>query len=229
MKNVMVLIVLIFIGNTLYAQDRNKQFSEGYEKQIGLNVTNFFLRFVSFNQGLQNTPGILLLYKKGTDGKKWRYGLGGGIRLNKNKNDNSNSNQDQISGNIDIAYNFGREYYKTISKRWLVHFGWETLYRGDFSKSNNISFNINGKVTQNNFSLNLGTGAQAIGGIQFRLNDRLSLLTETSYGVFFSYIRMKSTTEFEDQINNQNENRIERYSLYTFFYAPTSIILNYHF
>ncbi len=226
MKNVMILIAFVFIGKSLFAQDRNESFSEGFEKQIGLNATNFFLRFVSFNQGLENTPDILILYKKGTNGKKWRHGFGGKINL---ANSSNNNGQDQINGQIQLSYRFGREHYKNITKRWQSLFGWETHYRGSFSKSTNTSINSNGESTQENSIFNFATGIRALAGIQFRINDRLSLLTETSYVLSFSYRKSKSLTRVEGQAENQNENRSERYSADTFFNAPLSIILNFHF
>ena len=237
MKNVMILIVLIFIGTALCAQDGNEQLSDGYEKQIGLNATNFFLRFVSFNQGLDGAPSILLVYKKGTGSKKTRYGFGGRINLENRESDNSNNNiengqdliNDQINDQINLSFNYGKEYYKMISKKWLILFGWETLYRGGFSKSKNSSFNANGKITNENTAFNLGIGAQVIGGIQFRINDRISLLTETSYGIFLSHNYSESISHIEDQVDNQNKSINKRYGVSTFYNAPLAIILNYHF
>ena len=52
------------------------------------------------------------------------------------------------------------------------------------------------KIIVTNF--NIVTGAAILAGIQYRFNDRLSLMTETSYGLFFSY--QKSYSEFSTLI-----------------------------
>lgn len=229
MKNLLFLLLFIFMGNALYAQDGKEQISEDYEKQIGLSATNFFLRFVSFTQALENTPDILLLYKKGIGGKKWRYGLGGRISLNKNIDEDNESTSDRV---VLLSYRFGRENYRNFYKRWGILYGWETHYRGSFSKSTDIDFISNGPIDRKRIRtssmLSLSTGIRALGGVQFRINDRLSLLTETSYGISFFYQNSKSKNQIENE-GNSNESFNKSYGASTFFNAPLSIILNYHF
>jgi len=228
MKNVMVLIVLIFLGNALFAQDGNERSSEEYEKQIGLSATNFFLRFISFNQMLENTPDILFLYKKGTGGKKTRHSLGGRISLHNSSDEDDERTMDRL---IQLSYRFGKENYRNFYKRWGILYGWETHYRGSFSKSTDIDFSFNGSInrerTRTNSTFSFSTGVRALGGIQFRINDRLSLLTETSYGISLFYRNSKSKTQIENEDSNEGFNK--SYSINTFFNAPISIIVNYHF
>jgi len=52
-------------------------------------------------------------------------------------------------------------------------------------------------------------------GIQYYFNERLSLLTESSYLIQFSYRKDDENQEF--------------YNLRSFYLAPISLILNYHF
>lgn len=226
MKNIMILIVFIFIGNTLFAQDNKEQFLDEYEKQIGLSATNFFLRFISFTQGLENTPDVLILYKKGTGGQKWRYGLGGSISFNSIKDED---NERDRNTEILLSYRFGREHYRNFSRKWGILFGWETHYRGNYSKSVNIDDVSIGQETRTGSIFNLTTGVRALAGVQFRINERLSLLTETSYGISLSYRKWKSVIEIDSQPGNSTESFSKRYSASTFFNAPLSIILNYHF
>lgn len=53
--------MFIFLGNTLQAQHIDEEPAETYEKQFGVNVTNFVLTFLSFNQPSNNTPSILFI------------------------------------------------------------------------------------------------------------------------------------------------------------------------
>lgn len=77
MKNVILLSLFLFIGKAVHAQQANFETPQIYEKQISVNVTNFFLRFVSFNESQDATPSFLFYLKKGNNEKKWRHGLGG--------------------------------------------------------------------------------------------------------------------------------------------------------
>lgn len=198
----------MILGSYLQAQTLNESsYSERYTKQVGFNFTDFALRFLSFNEATGSTPSILVLYKKGNNGKKWRYGIGGSINWGKNP---ANS---QTSQSVSFNFLFGREYYRNISQRWTAYYGWEVLPRVSFSKSESISFGS--QEPQVNSLLTLRLGGQALVGIQYNFNERLSLLTESSYLIQFAY--------------RKDEDSREDYSLRSFYISPISLILNYHF
>jgi hypothetical protein len=212
MKNVMILIVLLFIGNALQAQDKEEQISDSYEKQIGVNVSGFFFTFLSFNNSSTNTtPLVLFLYKKNKDGKRKRFGLGGSVNWQKQPD------QDVLfSSRVNI--NFGREFVRKIGKKWKTYVGYETILSGSYSEMKFENFDDE-KVKD--FSRSASIGWKGLVGLEFYLNDQLSLLTETSYGVSFNY----SLDKFENSFVKRREN----YSAGTFYVPPTSLILSYHF
>ncbi|MFT6360944.1 MAG: hypothetical protein ACJAYJ_005187, partial [Saprospiraceae bacterium] len=66
-----------------------------------------------------------------------------------------------------------------------------------------------------------GIAWKGLVGLEYHLNDRLSLLTETSYGISFNYIL--------GSILDRSPSKQERYSAGTFYRPPTSLVLSYHF
>ena len=204
MKNWSLVFLSFLFSQFLIAQ------ADFVERQIGLDATAFITRFLSFNAASSGTsnPQILFLYRKEKDGKHLRYGIGGRFNFSKNKENDSESSI--LSMRLD--YKFGREYHKNISKRWRTYLGWDTLFgvsvsSSKFSNQNNSSKSISRSA---NVSIN------PLVGIQFSLNNRLSLFTEMAYGMnlFVRYAENSSGS-------------LWRYSVETFYAPPISLFLNY--
>lgn len=212
MKNITIILLSIFFGNVLHAQDLIVEPINLEEKQIGVNITDFFLTFLSFNNPPDNSsPSILILYKKNKNGKRKRYGFGGRISWLKQPDSD-------IFFSSRVNINLGREFVKKIGKRWKAYVGYETVLSGTYSEVNFENFDDE-KVKD--FSRSASIGWKALVGLEYHLNDRLSLLTETSYGVSFNYALNKSENSFRK--------RSESYSAGTFYTAPTSLILSFYF
>ncbi|MFK8007818.1 MAG: hypothetical protein AB8H03_15675 [Saprospiraceae bacterium] len=210
MKNITLIFLFLLFGNVLHAQDIIEEPANLYEKQIGVNVSNFVLTFLSFNQPSINTPSILFLYKKNKNGKRKRYGFGGRVSWEKQRDKDR-------SFNAGVNFNFGREFAKKIGNKWTTYAGYETRLSGSY-------FQIIEKINnddEKDFNRFVSIGWQGIVGLEYYINDRLSLLTETSYGISFNYSLVRS--------ENTNPKRRESYSARTFYVAPTSLILSYHF
>ena len=201
MKNVFLFLLFLMIGKAVHAQQSDVETPQVIEKQIGINATNFFLRFVSFNEAQDAAPSFLFYYKKGNNKKKRRHGFGGSFSWEKDSDND-------LTRFIQLDYSYGKEYYKPISKRWKVYHAWETL----LSLS---SFSSKPERRDKDYFRTAGLGFQMIGGIQFQWNERLSLLTETNYGLIFRF--------------QGDENKNETYNINTFYKPPIDIILNYHF
>ena len=212
MKNLIVIFLSIFFGNILHAQDLLVEPTNLDEKQIGVNITDFFLTFLSFNNPPDNpTPSILVLYKKTKNGKRKRFGFGG--RVNWNKDEDG----DKFFNSI-VSLNIGREFVRKIGRKWKTYVGYETILSGGYNHI--IEENSNDKE-EKEFNRSAKIGWKGLVGIEFHINDRLSLLTETSYGISFNYLETSSP--------RRNPRKEETYSVGTFYIPPTSLILSYYF
>ena len=212
MKNIILFFLFVLFGNALHAQDLIVEPANLDEKQIGINITDFFLTFLSFNNPPDNsTPSILVLYKKNKNGKRKRYGFGGRVSWEQQ------SDKDRFFSTR-VSFNFGREFVKRIGNKWTTYAGYETRLTGSYFQAVEID---NNDDEEKDFNRSAGIGWQGLVGVEYYINDRLSLLTETGYGISFNYLLRKS--------ENSNPKRRESYSARTFYLAPTSLILSYHF
>jgi hypothetical protein len=117
-----------------------------------------------------------------------------------------------------MNFNFGREFGRKIGKRWNAYAGYETILSGSYNHIIEEDFNDEG---EKEFNRSAGIAWKGLVGLEYHLNDRLSLLTETSYGISFNYIL--------GSVPNRSPSKQERYSAGTFYRPPTSLVLSYHF
>ncbi|MFK7776422.1 MAG: hypothetical protein AB8F94_30145 [Saprospiraceae bacterium] len=212
MKNIILVCLSILFGSTLHAQDLIMESANASEKQVGVNITDFFLTFLSFNNPPDNsTPSILVLYKKTKNGKRKRYGFGGRVSWDQQ------SDGDKFFSTR-VNFNFGREFVKKIGSKWKTYAGYETRLSGSYFHAIE---SLSNDEEEKDFNRSASIGWQGLVGLEYHINNRLSLLAETSYGVSFNYFLSKS--------ENSNPKRRESYSAGTFYLAPTSLILSYHF
>lgn len=208
MKKIFPLFFLFLLSQMLSAQEIENPVSENYSKQIGLNFSDFILRYLSFSDPVQLNPAILILYKKEKNGKRHRYGLGGDISWSKN---NSNDVEQFL---IRLNFNYGREHNFFKKRAWSAYYGWEVRTQGSYTEQrSNQSFG--GNDDDKIWTRSGGIGGGVLMGIQWHINKRMSLLTETGYGLSFNYILPFSKNE--------------RYSLGTVYFPPTSMLLMIYF
>lgn len=212
MKNLVIIIGLLFVSHSLLAQDQVEPLSDIEEKQIGVSITDFFLTFLSFNNPPDNTsPSILVLYKKTKNGKRRRYGFGGRINWNKQSDGDKAFS---VRGNL----NFGREFVRKVGKRWTPYVGYETVLSMGYD---HFIEDRGTDKSEKEFNRSASIGWKGLVGIEYHLNKHLSLLTESSYGISFNY--------FLSKLPRNSRPIRESYSVGTFYIPPVSLILSYHF
>ena len=205
MKNWSLLFISFLFSNILFAQ------LEKPERQIGFDATAFITRFLTFNDQLSGTsnPEILFLYRKEKNGKYLRYGIGG--RFSYENSDIGNPIREKILF-VRLDFKFGREYRKDFSKRWRAYYGWDVLIGASESSTESIGNALSGKFVIRGANLRVNP----LVGIQFSLNERLSLSTEIAYGLEATF-----------DSNSFNSDSIKTYRIQTFYAPPISLFLNY--
>ncbi len=188
--------------------------ASNWKHEFGINATNFINLFFSFNDNNALTNNYLLTYKRTKDDKKViRMGIGlrGNHSIDNPDDDFSNFDK-RTSSLFDLDYRLGVERQFSIKGKWSVNAGidWIVGYRYD-----NVNTDEN-KVTRHVYY----TGGGPVGGIQFMINERIGLLTETS--LYFRYSGNIEKSKFD---NNSIDESTDKGSFFSFGTSlPTNLI-----
>ena len=187
MKQVLLIFTICIFSTLTYSQNPN------YNSQIGIDATGFLSQFLNFGGSSSNRSPYYFTYRKLGENKNTRIGLGADLDIQLSNERSSNS----------IDFRAGNEKFNDFGKRWRALYGW------DFKLGLDLITNANSGNVAN---LRLGTGPFV--GLQFRLNERISFATETSYDLWLvNVIR-------DDETNT---------SLSTAYLPPLSIFVQYDF
>lgn len=168
MRKSILLILLCASFFTLKAQNAS-------ELKHEFGVSTAFLSDALFNSNDANP--YLLTYKYILGRDAFRLGLGGSYLNNSDDDENSTITKDIA---YDLAARLGYEKRFSIKEKWLASFGFDVGYQvlglvretSDFF--NGTSSDV--RSTSSNIIYNVGL----VGGLQFYINDRISISTETS-------------------------------------------------
>jgi len=161
MKNqVILLFSLLFLCLNAEAQELK------YNKQYALNGATIL-------SGLIDLPNSPYQFSVKTYGENQNKRFQIGIDLGANFTTVSN-----LSGGFGILARSGRERFEDFGKndKWRIFFGLDGVY--------SLAINSFG----DNVRLQLGGGVAPFAGLQYRINERLSVYTEASYQVLLSIL-----------------------------------------
>lgn len=195
MKNLKLILGLIFlISNTLlFSNDKN-----GFKNEFHINSTGFVANYLNFGNNVSSNNPYLLGYKRIVNNSAYRVGLMGNIS---NSNSIVNPQQPRLYiNNQSLYFRIGYEWRKNIHNKWSVFYGFD--FATDLNDNKSISYqnvNLNGNIflVKNNSSFsNYSYGGGPIGGIQWNLTNRLSLMAESR--AYFFYTEVQSKNKWED-------------------------------
>ncbi|MDP2175304.1 MAG: hypothetical protein Q8K70_05265 [Bacteroidota bacterium] len=188
-----LLMLLICFRNIGMAQDEKT-----YKNEFHLNATGFITNYLNFGGAPNSNNPYLLGYKRIIDKSAFRFGFMGDIRTN---NTNVNHSQPRsYSQTNSLNIRFGYELRQDLNKKWTVFYGLD-LVGGffDFKSKNSQSVFFNGNNTNVNFirsNSNYSYGGGPVGGIQWNLSQRISLMAESR--AYFLYTENQTKTSWED-------------------------------
>lgn len=185
MKQFILLFLISASIHSLKAQNTSE-----LKHEVG--VSTAFLSNAIFNS--DNASPYLITYKYITGSNALRIGLGGNY-ISNNDDDESSTLSKDIA--YDAAFRIGYEKRIPIKERWLANIGADVSYQVDAVERVSTDF-FNGNPTDvtSRFSVtNYGTGL--VGGLQFYINDRISLSTETN--IMANFMFNNTVIGFEDQ------------------------------
>ena len=186
MKRIYLLFTFCILATSFYAQDYN------YNRQIGFDATGFLSQFLLGGSSINQSP-YYFTYRKFGDTQNTRIGFGADLDIQFSNERSSNS----------IDYRVGKEKFSDFGKHWRAFYG------TDFKAGLDMILNVNATN-----AVNIRIGVAPVAGLQFRLNERISFSTETTYNIWLVSV-------FRGDESNV--------SLSTEYLPPLSVFVQYDF
>lgn len=214
MKKIIYIIICVVFTQSAFAQEDAKTL----QHEVGINT--LLLQNLIVNQG--ETQPFTFSYKLILDNKAIRFGVGGTFDRVLRREDGFADSETNITYNTDLRIGF--EWRKTLgdNNNWLTYFGVDAVGLQAMDKT--IIDSGFDKVSE--YERALGFGAGPVVGLQYYINDHLSISTE---GAIY-FMKQESTSarlfenfpDFDDILNT-----IDEFHFNTIL--PTSIYFNYKF
>ena len=181
MKRVILLIAVMLTTFSASSQD---DFLNENKNELGLDVTGFIGFFTQFQQSgdFAYNPTYYLTYRRYFESGNIRFGIGGDhdrFEVSSSISD-SRTFVNQASA---ISTRIGWEWQTDLSKRWQAFYGVDFRYIHSGQDKEAVFFN-GGYAVGSRFKANT-FGLSPVLGFRFKLNDRISLLTEASLSFYY--------------------------------------------
>lgn len=179
MKTLITLFLLAALSFKAFAQDQT------YKNEFGIDATSFFLRFlkIDINTPTVYLPTYYLTYRRKFENGNLRFGIGGyyaNADVPPVFNDDHNSYK--FESKI-LSTRIGWEFKNELSKKWQVFYGCD--FRPSFQHTIEDAIFWNGGYAYGAEYKIENYALAPLVGFRFRLNERLSLSTETSLAINF--------------------------------------------
>ncbi|MBA3898881.1 MAG: hypothetical protein H0X62_01515 [Bacteroidetes bacterium] len=150
--------------------------------EFGIDATSFFRQYLNFGQQQQAyVPNYYLTYRRYFGPGNIRVALGGNITNYQIPTNFPADENDYRAASYDFDARLGWEFTTELGRRWQVFYGLDA--RAGLLYSKNDAHYWNGGYA-NGIETRVETyGIAPVLGFRFKLNDRLSLLTETTYAL----------------------------------------------
>ena len=188
--------------------------------ELGINSTFFIANFISFSGNIPNLVSpYALTYKMWVGKHGFRSGIGANYRERSDDGNNGSSTFTSTTTQADVR--LGYEYQLPLARRWNMYFGADLVYQYSLSKQkNSTTFESVTTTTEGN---TLGGGP--VVGIQFFINERISLGTETTCYFQNADVVQSTHSTLQPEFDSSSYSNTKSFS----FIPPTSIFVNIRF
>lgn len=205
-----VLLATFVFGQVVTPPDSTKK---EFKNALVIDATGLLQQFFHISEGSYFYDPYILRYKRFFKSNALRINVGGGYHSYDNDITNLTGYKD-YNGYVEFAVGF--EHYVYLSKRWNLYFGADAIF--DY-KVEGYHHHYLDSITYRSSGISYGYGVSPLLGVQFRINSRLSIATETSYDFqIVNRINIKAT----DPVS-PSDLKIKSMGFETYFHAPTSI------
>ncbi|WP_343631967.1 hypothetical protein [Fluviicola sp.] len=218
-------LLIILSGCLLLAQNGLSQNDSvhKYKNEFGIDVTGTIRFFTKF----QNTsdysysPTYYLTYRRYFEPGNIRFGIGGQVSDEEIPGMVGDSSIYKRKSNS-VDSRLGWEFKSELSKRWQVFYGLD--FRLSIGSERNEAAFFNGGYAVGFENHSVTYGFAPVLGFRFRINNRISLLTEANFSVNFSkyktrniYTPLSGFPDLPDEIAPNTK------SVYTSFSQPIAL------
>lgn len=181
---------------------------------IGIDATGVLRQVFNFSTSSYYPYNpYIITYKRILKSNAIRSGIGGNIsNSNGTANDSIKNKQKNYIFNLALGF----EHYAYLSKRWNLFLGIDAIMNYRYNNYEN-SYTMTTKRMQT--STTIGYGISPVFGVQFKINSRISLSTETSYDITYSTTNTSSSESPQTNYNYHSKSD----NLLTNFHAPLTV------
>ncbi len=217
MRITTTLLVLLMFSKNSVAQD--SVITSDNHHEVGIDISPFLQRFVSGNTSGRSYSPFFVMYRYHFNNWDIRSGIGGS--LNKQE-DVLNDTSIYKSENSYINFRLGVEGKIDFYRRWQFFYGidlYTYMDRRIYDRIEGPSYSDRDNTVEN------GYGLAPLMGLRIKINDRISITTESSLVLYY----FKSTSERTSTPGNTSNRLTETEGWRTNFTPPTSIFLTFNF
>ncbi len=184
--------------------------------EIGINATSFINTFLSFNDVTSGSGNYLFSLKK-LDAQQKGMRLGLNLDFNNDKTDLNNVEGTRINDLAAVSMRLGKEWQIPVYNRWYLLTGYDFLGSYRYSSTETDSDTDLIKISTITYSL----GAGPFLGVQFRINERIGLFTEST--LYFIHARGVNKVDSEnfpsqDQKRKSSSNNLNLQTPFSLFF-----------
>lgn len=190
MKKLLIISLLLSCINSFSQTDTTKK---KHNHELGADITGLLGQFFNLNSsmyGRPESPVYYVTYRYHLKKSNIRFGIGGSYYKN-------SINGYKVDGEDKVFYNtqtnfsirLGYEFVSELSKRWQAFYGID--FRPTISNLDNPVQYGNGGYLNGSITKSTTLGFAPLLGFRFRINERVSITTETS----FAYNINKSSSQ----------------------------------
>jgi len=188
--------------------------------EVGINSTFFIANFISFSGNIPNLVSPYALHYKMWVGRHGlRVGLGANFR--EQREDATSTTGAFTSTTTQVDARIGYEFQLPLARGWNMYFGADLVYQYALSSQKNNS----GFATVETSTTGNTLGGGPVLGIQFFINDRISLGTETTCYFLSEDVVEATRSDFQPEFDSEQHSTDKSFS----FIPPTSIFVNIRF
>lgn len=182
----LLLASVLFSVKTMAQQQERGFFRKHMQFQVGLNATDFAKQFIVLNStnSTSNTPYLLntkIFYGRDV-GSSFLYGIRAGIGYNDSRTSSksTSSSVERVTENTSINTRYGIEIQQILTKRIILYYGVDYIWGKANSETITNSGGIFGSYSKTTSGTKT-TGAGPVLGVQFNLNQHVTIGTEMSW------------------------------------------------